>query len=625
MVLKRLDDAFMALLRSYHSQRFCRAALSARNGVVVAPRYSTKASFAAERRTRKQNPAPPPKPQSKPTQARPTSSYEVQAPKQVAVIGAGITGLTTAHYLAKWLPETSHITIYDAANRVGGWIDTQTVNVDVDGQKSRVRFERGPRTLRGMGKDTWKFDDLVLWDLLRDLDMIKDYRGQKSPPRYLYYPDHLVNMSPLNALHEPVFKGAIPGLLTAMVRRYKARGQPHPPDMSVSDFVKFATGRPEMTDNMVSAMIHGIWGGDADKLSMRSFMPAQWWRFFYKPRSANESSSADDRLTMLRQELGLLNSLGTDEQLTALLQHTQKDQLVVFKDGMSSLPNAIERDLRKRQNVTFKLGDPVTDLRYNQRLNKVSITSSTSQSPVFFDKVISTTTSNALYNITSGALPSLAQSPNVSIMAVNVWYPDPKLNKKSPGVGYLVPRSVEDNLEGLLGVFFDSDVLPRAEGEPEGTKFFVLMGGHYWDHIASPPSSEEGIRMAKAVLERHLGIPADQPCFAMARFAKDCIPQHHVGHWQRMDRASSELQYAFNGKVAVAGGSYTAIGVTSGIRAAYDLAMQITQSAQDHIGETGLGQFQDRVPDFWQVHRRKLHEMGRDIAPQATWFHNHFG
>ena len=63
--------------------------------------------------------------------------------ENVAILGGGITGLATAHYLARELPNTP-ITIYEASNRFGGWLNTQSVDVGT----GRVVFEQGPRSLR---------------------------------------------------------------------------------------------------------------------------------------------------------------------------------------------------------------------------------------------------------------------------------------------------------------------------------------------------------------------------------------------------------------------------------------------------------------------------------------------
>ena len=61
----------------------------------------------------------------------------------VAVLGGGITGLTSAFYLTQAFP-TAKITIYEASDRFGGWV--RSSKLDVGGKD--VYFEHGPRTLR---------------------------------------------------------------------------------------------------------------------------------------------------------------------------------------------------------------------------------------------------------------------------------------------------------------------------------------------------------------------------------------------------------------------------------------------------------------------------------------------
>ena len=85
----------------------------------------------------------------------------------IAVVGGGLTGLTTAYYLAKRLPPTAKITLYESSNRLGGWIDTERVKVDVSGKQGMVNFERGPRSMVSLSMNTWRYDDLVLWQLVR--------------------------------------------------------------------------------------------------------------------------------------------------------------------------------------------------------------------------------------------------------------------------------------------------------------------------------------------------------------------------------------------------------------------------------------------------------------------------
>jgi oxygen-dependent protoporphyrinogen oxidase len=82
------------------------------------------------------------------------------------VLGGGLTGLTTAYYLTKFLPD-ARVTIYEASNRLGGWVDTEQVAVKTpDGKKGTVRFERGARVVSPLFNSLARWDDLVLYELV---------------------------------------------------------------------------------------------------------------------------------------------------------------------------------------------------------------------------------------------------------------------------------------------------------------------------------------------------------------------------------------------------------------------------------------------------------------------------
>ena len=66
-----------------------------------------------------------------------------QGTKNIAVLGGGITGLTSAHYLAREFPN-SKVTVYEGGDRIGGWLQSKYVDVG----NGKILFEQGPRTLR---------------------------------------------------------------------------------------------------------------------------------------------------------------------------------------------------------------------------------------------------------------------------------------------------------------------------------------------------------------------------------------------------------------------------------------------------------------------------------------------
>jgi len=85
-------------------------------------------------------------------------------PRNVAVLGGGLSGLTAAYYLSRRLPQSSQITLYEKATRLGGWLQSRTVAVDDksgQGKPKKLVFEGGPRSVRPAGLSGAMTLDLV--------------------------------------------------------------------------------------------------------------------------------------------------------------------------------------------------------------------------------------------------------------------------------------------------------------------------------------------------------------------------------------------------------------------------------------------------------------------------------
>jgi protoporphyrinogen/coproporphyrinogen III oxidase len=206
--------------------------------------------------------------------------------------------------------------------------------------------------------------------------------------------------------------------------------------------------------------------------------------------------------------------------------------------------------------------------------------------PSSYNHAISTVSGRLLSTLTSKPLESLAKQHAVTVMVVNLFYEDPDILLER-GFGYLIPRSIpfDQNPECALGVVFDSDSSIGQDSIP-GTKVTVMLGGHWWDGFDSYPDEEEAMEMAKSVLQRHLHIDAE-PLAAKASLQKDCIPQYTVGHEARLRVAHEDLLSGYQGKLSVAGNSYTGVGLNDCVRGARDVVMDI----KDGRRPTGLEQF----------------------------------
>lgn len=70
------------------------------------------------------------------------------SPTSIAVVGGGITGLSSAFHLSRRYPQT-RIHLFEKSKREGGWLKSRRVDVKgYNGEQANVLLEAGPRTLR---------------------------------------------------------------------------------------------------------------------------------------------------------------------------------------------------------------------------------------------------------------------------------------------------------------------------------------------------------------------------------------------------------------------------------------------------------------------------------------------
>ena len=188
--------------------------------------------------------------------------------------------------------------------------------------------------------------------------------------RYLYYPDHLVRMpgpglSLLQQismlLTEPVFMGLIPAVLGEPFRKSRPKDLT---DESIGSFISRRFG-PGLADNIVSAVLHGIYAGDVYQLSARSLMPLLWryetdvesvivgtWKGYsegYKYVPANDL----DLMYTLRSRM--LSNDGKPLSGMEGFADIRKSSVFTFKNGIGELATRLERVLETRPNVKIRI------------------------------------------------------------------------------------------------------------------------------------------------------------------------------------------------------------------------------------------------------------------------------
>ncbi|RPB26191.1 Protoporphyrinogen oxidase [Terfezia boudieri ATCC MYA-4762] len=493
-------------------------------------------------------------------------------------VGAGISGLTAAFYLAKKAPGLP-VTIYDSSPRVGGWIRTRHFETN----KGKVEFESGPRTIRPVGDAFLVTTDIVTKLGIGDRLLLMTSHCAAARRRYIYYPDKLTCV-PTGILSwdlsEPLFKGVFTGIIREPFRP----GRPKEvTDEPVASWVSRRV-HPNVAQNMVGAMLHGIYAGDVDQLSMKTLFPNLWRlegdhgsviRSFFKFSGVRKCPASDWRL---RRELVPL--------LRWHLNSFKKENamMVSFIGGMEVLTRSLKAYLEKSSNIRFRLNTPVKSLV--KKYSSIQIHTTNNMPPAEFSHVISTLPAPITSSLLPAPIPSLSIVESVTVQVVNLYFQNPNLVPVR-GFGYLIPKTVasELNPEQALGVIFDSetslpadlaDIWREVPVEAPGTKLTVMMGGHYWKGRTTYPNDGEALQNARNLIKRHLGI-VDFPALMQVSTQVNAIPQYTVGHHDRMAFGHELLRMYFNGRLAVAGSSYSGVGINDCTRSAYEVVRDLLE------------------------------------------------
>lgn len=529
---------------------------------------------------------------------------------KVAVVGGGVSGLSFAYFLSKLRPDVN-ITIYEKSNRAGGWICTEPQ------PKAGGYFEKGPRTLRGVRSGT-----LLIVDILRRLGLSNQIqvipKSSTVNKKYLLYDGQLVQtpdsaLSTLKFLETGILKGVPLSILREPFQKSTTK-KDQITDESIESFFKRRFGNARLIDNMLSAIIYGVYSGDPSKLSIRSIFPqlvkfeddhGSLVRGWFKSRSQAESESVDPETTVLRQ---YEESIAPEAGLNSLKSQLSSFSMLKLKDGLQVLPTAIASYLESEgvnKNTTTTTIEYGTDITAIDPKN-LTITTSKEGVPKKFDHIRSTINSNTLANLI-GRNKDTFNLDYATIFLVNAYSKSAKLINKH-GFGFLVPRSTKTP-EMLLGTINDSDIeqnsvqlFERESLEETETaqpldsynKITFMFGGpHYNREI---PSENIRLRLVRESLTRYLGIDLSEHRLIILKpgeklstpindsdivisyaLQQDCIPQYNVGYEEKKTNAIKWLNEVSGGKFSLGGMAFAKqVGVPDCVFNAFEDAYSIS-------------------------------------------------
>jgi len=427
---------------------------------------------------------------------------------RIVIVGAGISGLCTAHYLVKNLSaagRAAEILIFEAENVPGGKMRT----IREDG----FAMEWGP--------NGFLTNKPYSMELVKELE-IEDRLARSSDlarKRFIY------SGGKLHRLPETP-QAFFSSNLLSLRGRLRILGEPFAPpppanvDESLGDFARRRLG-PEALEKLLDPMVTGIYAGDPDRMSLRSCFPMihdleRKYGGLVKGMISlrKERRRAGEKREMSAGPGGVLMSFDTGVQ--ALID-------VLAERLAEGLHTGVSVESVKRRNGGFLLS-----LVERGQRGEVDADALVLATPAF-------AAASALGSIDPSLAEALSAIPYSPVSVVALGYEQAGLGNPLDGFGFLIPRGEKRK---ILGALWDSSVFPNRA--PQGKALIrAMVGGVRNPELAELPA-EELIALTRAELATTMGI-AGSPMLARAFFHEKGIPQYLVGHGKVLDRIDGRL------------------------------------------------------------------------------------
>ncbi|TVQ98742.1 MAG: protoporphyrinogen oxidase [Deltaproteobacteria bacterium] len=466
---------------------------------------------------------------------RPGEGNPGPTPRRVVVIGAGLSGLTTAFTLMRRAPSLD-VTVLEAGSRAGGTARTE----QVDG----FHVDHGPNGFLTNVPDTLE----LVSELGCDAELVT--AADAAGLRFLWHRGELVPlpMSPPAFLRTPLL--GIAGKLRVAVEPLIPRGGTA--DETVHAFVSRRLG-PSFADAFVGPMVLGITGGDARRVELSSLFPRmaalerEHGGLFRALWARRRAGRAERRALPPGEEGGERTGAGGPAGPSG--------QLTTLRGGVGSLGEALGSALGNRLRTRCE----VTAVeRRGQRWAVRTGEGFIEEADALVLAIPAWRARTLLEGVVVGVGDELTGIPAAGIDVLALGWRRENVPHPLNGFGYLVPRGQGPR---MLGCLWTSSIFPHQA--PSGHVLLRVMVGGDVDPGIQEMEPLQVQELVLQELKQVLGVSVSPVMLRHIRWPQG-IPQYRPGHAARVVRIEEALERV--GSIWLTGNSYRGVGVNDCVR-----------------------------------------------------------
>ena len=453
--------------------------------------------------------------------------------KRVAIIGAGITGLSAMHYLLKEGKDLT-VDLFEASGRAGGKVNTHI--------RDGYTIELGPESYLARKE--------VMTELAYEVGLGDTLVRNQTGQAYIYAKNKL----------SPVPKGTMLGvpmelspLLTTDLVSWTGKlragldflkpAMPLYKDISVGEFFRARFG-DDLLEHMIEPLLAGVYGTDIDKLSLMSTYPN------FK-ETEEEYGSLMKGLMAVKKD----KPAASKKKTGAFLQ---------FKDGLQSFIDRLVSENEKRGGQIHFNFD-VTAIEKTEDGYELTADGGTHH----YDEVI-VTTPHFQYKrwFKDKEFEYFKHMEATSVATVVMAFDAEQVKNTIEGTGFVISRNMDTSITACTWTNKKWE-----HSTPEGKALLRAYVGRPGDFIVHEKSDEDIVRLAREDLDKIMDLDGE-PEFTIVTRMMNAMPNYFVGHKYIIDDIQKYAAENYPG-LHLIGASHYAVGLPDCVQTAKDTAKKI--------------------------------------------------